>query len=198
LEKCADFEHEGKQVRASRLGYRITTKFGRVFFGRVFTHPHSIFTDEMLKPETQDLEVYLDGMDNICATHERVAQSYFADGTIALACPPLKALLHIMAYGRWEGKGADAAEVRSLFTREALLASDWYAARLEAKQAMDVALWSRHVKTLEAFVADGANASTTASLELAPRLASAREEAERVASPAYLASLRGTLGRQPL
>ena len=198
LEKCADFEHEGKKILASRLGYRITAKFGRTFFGRVFTHPHSIFTEEMLKPETQGMEIFVDGMDNICATHERVAQSYFADGTIALACPPLLALLHIMAHGQWEGKGADAPEVRALFTREALLASEWYAARLHAKQAADVVLWTRHVKTLEAFVADAANAPTVTSLGLGARLAAARTEAERVSTPAYLASLRGTLGRQPL
>jgi len=79
-----------------------------------------------------------------------------------------------------------------------LLASDWYAARLRAKQVADVALWARHVKTLEAFVADGANASTATGLGLAGRLAAARTEAERVTTPAYLASLRGTLGRQPL
>ncbi len=198
LEKCADFEHEGRRIHASRLGYRITEKFGRTFFGRVFTHPHSVFTDEMLRPETQDLAVFVDGMDNICATHERVAQSYFADGTIALACPPLKALLHIMAHGSFEGKGLEAPAVRTLFTRERLLASDWYAARLKAKQAADVALWTRHVRTLAAHVADPANAAAVAQLNLSARLAAAKAEAARVATPAYLESLRGTLGRQPL
>ena len=198
LEKCEDFEHEGKTVRASRLGYRITAKFGRVFFGRVFTHPHSIFTAEMLQPETQDLGIYVDGMDNICGTHERVAQSYFADGTVEMACPPLKALLHIMAHGRWEGKDLAAPEVRSLFARESLLASDWYAARLEAKQAADVALWSRHVQTLSGFIAGAGNAATVTRLGLGARLAAANAEAARVATPEYLESLRGTLGRQPL
>jgi hypothetical protein len=198
LEKCADFEQAGRKVHASRLGYRITARFSRVFFGRVFTHPHSIFTEEMLKPELQDPEIFADGMDNMCATHERVAKSYFDDGTIKMACPPFQALLHIMAHGTWEGKGLDAPEVRGLFTREALLASEWYGARLHAKQAADVALWSRHVKTLEAFVAQGANAATVANLGLAAKLAAARKEAERVSSPAYLAALGGTLGRQPL
>ncbi len=198
LEKCADFEHEGRKIPASRLGYRITAKFARTFFGRVFTHPHSIFTEEMLKPELQDLPIFVDGMDNICTTHERVAQSYFADGTVELACPPLKALLHIMAHGHWEGKGAEAPEVRALFTRDYLLASDWYAARLKSKQAADMALWTRHVKTLETFVAEGANAFVSTNLGLAARLETAKAEAARVATPTYLESLRGTLGRQPL
>jgi len=198
LEKCTDLEWEGRQLLASRLGYRITSKFGRVFFGRVFTHPHSIFTDEMLRPETQDMALFADGMDNICVTHQRVAQSYFDDGTIALACPPLRALLHIMAKGNFEGHGLDAPEVRGLFSREHLLASDWYAARLAAKQQADIALWTRHVSTLEDFMADPANKSVMARLRLAKRLADARAELAKVSARAYRDSLRGTLGRQPL
>jgi phosphoenolpyruvate carboxykinase (diphosphate) len=164
----------------------------------VFTHPHSVFTAEMLRPELQDMGCFVDGMDNICATHERVAQHYFADGTIGLACPPLRALLHIMAHGQYDGKGLDAPEVRALFTREALLASDWYAARLQAKQAADAALWTRHVQTLQQFTADPAHAATVKELGLAARLAAARTELARVTAPSYPDSLKGTLGRQPL
>jgi hypothetical protein len=198
LEKCEDFTWEGRRVLASRLGYRITAKFSRVFFGRIFTHPHSVFTAEMLRPEEQDMAVFVDGMDNICATHERVAKSYFADGTISLACPPLQALLHIMAEGSYQGRGLDATEVRMLFTRESLLASDWYAARLKAKQDTDVALWQRHVQTLEQFNLAPANAGTVEKLGLAARLTGARRELARVSTPAYRESLKGTLGRQPL
>ncbi|MFZ5496409.1 MAG: hypothetical protein ACOZE5_13880 [Verrucomicrobiota bacterium] len=198
LEKCPDLEWAGRKVLASRLGYRITAKFARVFFGRIFTHPHSIFTPEMLRPELQDMACFADGMDNICATHERVARHYFADGTITLACPPLQALLHIMAHGHFEGKGLDAPEVRGLFTRENLLASDWYAARLQAKQQTDIGLWTRHVQTLEKFTADPANVATVAQLGLTERLAAARAELAKVSAPAYLDSLKGTLGRQPL
>ena len=198
LEKCEDLTHDGRMIQASRLGYRITAKFGRTFFGRVFNHPHSVFTDEMLRPETQDLAVFADGMDNICATHQRVAQSYFDDGTIALACPPLRALLHIMAKGDFEGRGLDTPEVRKLFTREHLLASDWYEARLTAKQQADIALWTRHVRTLGEFIATVTNKAVTARLRLAKRLQDAQAELARVTDVAYLASLRGTIGRQPL
>ncbi|MGA3006978.1 MAG: hypothetical protein ABSE59_03705 [Opitutaceae bacterium] len=199
LEKCEDFEYEGKKVLASRLGYRITAKFGRVFLGRLFTHPHSIFTDEILRPEKQDPAVFADGMENICSTHQRVAQSYFADGTVALACPPLKALLEIMANGATSGgHGLDAPEVRALFTREHLLASEWYAARLEAKQAGDIALWRRHARTLEDYVANPRNADVVERLGLSLRLAAAKAEAARVARPEYRTALIGTLGVQPL
>ncbi|HXA14470.1 MAG TPA: hypothetical protein VNW23_05030, partial [Opitutaceae bacterium] len=199
IEKCEDFVYEGRKVLASRLGWRITAKFGRVFLGRVFTHPHSIFTHEILQPEKQDLAVFADGMDNICATHQRVAQSYFTDGTVALACPPLKALLEIMANGQTgAGHGLDAPEVRGLFTREHLLASDWYAARLEAKQKGDITLWQRHVRTLEEFCANPANADVVKRLGLSERLAAAKSEAACVAQKEYRATLVGTLGVQPL
>ncbi len=199
LERCEDFDLGGRRVLASRLGYRITAKFGRVFLGRLFTHPHSIFTDEMLQPERQDPAVFADGVDNICATHQRVAQSYFADGSVALACPPLRELLEIMAHGRAaDGCGLDAPRFRALFTREHLLASAWYAERLEAKQRGDVALWQRHVRTLGEFSANPANAGVVERLGLPGRLDAARVEAARVATAGYRVFLFGTLGVQPL
>jgi hypothetical protein len=199
LERCEDFEHEGRTVPASRLGYRITHRFVRIYFARVFAHPHAVFTPEMLKPETQDLAVFVDGIDNIVGTHRRVAESYFNDGSIALACPPLKALLEIMVEGRTSaGHGLDSPEVRKLFTREYLLASDWYAARLERKQQVDTRLWEENVKSLERFLDQPHYADVATRLGLAERLRAAREELARVKAPAYREGLVGTLGAQPL
>jgi len=104
FEKCEDFDFNGCKVQASRLGYRMTASFVRTFFGRVFSYPFAVFTDEMLRPEQQDMAVFADGVDNIVGTHKRVAESYFADGSIEMACPPLKAVLHIMARGSYEGR----------------------------------------------------------------------------------------------
>jgi hypothetical protein len=198
LEQCLDFEHEGKPVLGSRLGYRITRKFARTFFGRVFNHPHVVFTDEMLRPENQGLEIFVDGVANICATHQRVAQSYFDDATIEEACPPLAALLHIMAHGNWEGHGLDSPEVRGMFTREAVLASDWYQARIKSKQDWDTKIWARHVETLKRVIDNVANADVVQSLDLTGRLATAEAEQQRVAGDAYRESLIGTIGRQPI
>jgi hypothetical protein len=198
LEKCEDFTHEGKTVYASRLGYRITTRFVRIYFGRIFDHPHAVFTDEMLRPEMQDMAIFVDGMDNITTTHRRVAESYFADKSIDIAIPPLKALLHIMAYGQYEGKTLDDPSIRVLFTKEHMLASDWYAERLRAKQTAEVALWKRHVKYLENYL-DRPNCEDTAKrFNLKGRLENALAELRRVESPEYLASLQYTLGLQPL
>jgi len=198
LEKCADFTYDGKPVLASRLGYRITTRFVRVYFGRVFNHPHVVFTDEMLKPELQGMDVFVDGMDNICATHKRVAESYFADGGVAMACPPLKALLHIMAYGQFEGKDLNSPEIRALFTRENLLVSPWYKQRLDAKQKIETNLWKRHIAYLEAYLDRPSFADTVARLDLQGRLDHARRTLLAVESPAYREKLDGTLGVQPL
>ena len=73
LEELSDFTHEGKQVLASRLGYRITQHFVHGFFGKIFDNPGAVFTDEILRPEIQDMEVYVDGINNIVEAQQRVA-----------------------------------------------------------------------------------------------------------------------------
>jgi hypothetical protein len=198
LDKCRDFEHNGKTVLAGRLGYRINAKFVRRFFGRVFNHPYSVCTDEMLRPELQGMEVFVDGIDNIVTTQKRVAQMYFDDSSIAQACPPLKALLHIMVHDEWQGGGLDNPEFRKLFTRESLLASDWYAARLAAKQKVDRKLWRRHIEYLEKFLKRQSYADEAERLGIAARLAQAKKTAAEVDSPAYAESLRGTIGAEPI
>ena len=199
FEQLLDFEHRGKMVYASRLGYRITARFVRIYFGRLFPHPHVVFTDEMLRPEQQDMDIFADGVDTIVTTHQRVAESYFADGSIAMACPPLKALLEIMAHGKTAaGQGLDSPEVRGLFTRAHLLGSDWYRARLDAKQTAETTLWTHHVKSLETVLDQDGYADVIARLSLKSRLAHAKTELARVKSPAYRKSLDGTLGVQPL
>ncbi len=116
----------------------------------------------------------------------RVAQQYFEDGSVEAACPPLKALLHIMACGSYQGKGVDDPEVRGLFTREAMLASDWYRERLRVKQERDIALWKRHVAALEA-----------AAIDVKSQLSEARKQLARVSAAEYLKELVGTIGADP-
>ncbi len=197
LERCEDFDFNGQRVPASRLGWRITGRFVRHYFGRVFNYPHSVFTDEMMRPELQDMAVFADGVDNIVATARRVAEHYFADGGIELACPPLHALLHIMRDGQHEGRDLGHPEIRALFTRESLLASGWYAARLQAKQSNDVKFWQRRVKNLETFLARSNTRGVSTQLNVRERLDSAWAELRRASAPEYLGALRGTLGVQP-
>lgn len=183
LERVEDFEYEGRKVLASRLGYRITALFVDRFLGRLFELPGAVFPEELLRPEKQDMENFVAGVEAICEAQRTVALNYFEDGSVEAACPPVRALLHIMAYGHYNGKGVDDPSVRGMFTREALLASDWYAERLVTKQVRDIALWQRHVAALEAAGAEG--------------LEQAKLELARVSSPGYLAELRGTIGADP-
>lgn len=197
LERCEDFEVNGQRVLASRLGWRITGRFVRHYFGRVFNYPHSVFTDEMLRPELQDAAVFADGMENIVSTARGVAEHYFADGGVELACPPLRALLHIMRDGQHEGRDLNHLEIRALFTRDALLASDWYADRLKAKQTAEVKFWQKRVKNLEAFLARANTSGVSSQLNIRERLDSAWAELRCASTPEHLAALRGTLGLQP-
>lgn len=198
LDKCEDFGHDGRKVLASRLGYRINVRFVHYFFGRVFNHPHAVFTADMLKPELQDRAVFVDGMDNIVATQKRVAKMYFDDGSLRQACPPLNALLHIMLNDQWEGKGLDHVDVRKLFTRDYLLASDWYAARLKAKQSIDRKLWRRHIEYLDRFAKRPSHAGESERLGIPDRLSFARTMLEQVDSLDYTKSLVETLGAEPI
>src|SRR5690606_2612900 len=138
LERIDDFEESGELVPASRLGYRITQKFVETFFGRVFAEPRSVFTEELLRPAMQGREDYLDAIRHIAGTQQRVALAYFDDGGIEAAVPPLKALLHLMAHGHYEGRGIHDPEIRGLFDRDAVLSSDWYRERLVAKKDLRV------------------------------------------------------------
>ncbi|EEF60127.1 hypothetical protein [Pedosphaera parvula] len=198
LERCQDIEFGGNKVLASRLGYRITENFVRTFFGRVFNHPKAVFTDEMLHPEKQDLAIFADGMDNIVSTQKRVAESYFADGSMEMACPPLKALLHMMVHGHYEGWDVNHPEFRVLFTRDNVLASKWYAERLKAKQKQEIQLWQKHAAYLKAFLQRPNYGEEADRLGIKAKLESAWDMYHTVKSPEYLERLQGTIGVQPL
>jgi hypothetical protein len=198
LEKCEDFTYDNKKVLSSRLGWRITAGFVRTFFGRVFNYPHAVFTEEILRPEKQDMAIFADGMNNIVTTHKESAERYFADGSVAWACPPLQALLHIMAHGQHEGRGADDPEFRALFKRENVLASAWYAARLAARQEHDIQLWRDHATYLQNFLKKKNYAEEAKRLGIPARLEAAWDTYHKVKSPEYLAGLKGTIGLQPL
>ena len=197
LDKLEDFEFNGRTVRASRLGYRMNDRLATTYFGRIFLHPDVVFTDEMLRPELQDEQIYADSIDVIVQTHQRVAQLYIDDGTISEAVPPLRGLLEIMATGSTsEGWTLNSPEFRALFTRESVLVSDWYAARLDAKQAEDLRLAHEGIERLREYIDRPDAVSTAERIGLPQRLADLEETAQRIASDEYRASLVGTVGRQ--
>ena len=128
--------------------------------------------------------MFVAGVEAIVETQRNVALNYFEDGSVDAACPPIKALLHIMAHGSYQGMSENSAKFRAMFSRDTVLASDWYRQRLRAKQSQDVALWMRHQKALER-------------AGCADRLPAVRAHLNRVTSVAYLAELSGTIGADP-
>ena len=192
LEKLEDFEYKGATVLASRLGYRITKGFVHAYFGKIFDNPTTVFDDAMLKPETQDMDVYVDGIHNITSAQRRVAQRYIDDGTIEGACPPIKALLYIMAEGSYHGKNANHPEIRRLFSRKCLLTSDWYQQRLALKQQLDVQLGHKHVDYLRHRLNIVTEPDEKTNLE--KQIVTAKDKLQFLESADYLSSLQGTIG----
>ena len=136
-------------------------------------------------------------MENIVQAMRTAAESYFADGSIAQAVPPLRALLHVMRDGAWEGHGAAAPEFRALFEPAAVVGSDWYRARLAAQQRRDIAHWDQRADYLEKFLTRQNYAEVAERLHIRDRLAKARAAATFARASDYVDSLVGTLGVDP-
>lgn len=194
FEKLEDFEFNGVQVPASRLGYRMTEVFCYKYLGKIFDEPRSVFSDDILKPEKQGMEAFVDGVLNIANGHKKAALNYFKDGSVEDAIPPIKALLNIMAYGEYEGHTIDSSEVRDLFKKETVLASDWYAERLRNKQAVDCNLMRKKIDNLDAFIVNPINASVIEEFHYNEKLRTARETLKYYQTEAYFETLKGTIG----
>ncbi len=199
MEPVADIPQSGGSViPARRLGYRITRRFVQRYFGRVFDNPATVFDDRILRPETQDPESFADGVQYIMEAYQRVALRYFEDGSIEEACPPLKALLHIMAYGHFEGKDERDPVIRQLFNREAVLQSDWYQARLKTRQSREQELWLRHLNSVSDYLQNQHGVSPAFREQLEQRKELAAQMLEKVSAASYLDQLQGSLGADPL
>lgn len=195
LEKVEDIDYKGKTYKASRLGYRINELFLHNFLGKIFINPTKVFSSEVLKPEEQSMENYVAGLCNIIGAQKRVAQQYIDDGSIEDACPPLKALLHIMASGTWNGMDEKAPAFREMFTLDYLLKSDWYQERLKYKQERDIELYRRHESYLEELSKE--NLYVRHTLLVSEKQQFVQETLKRLGSETYLKSLVGTIGIDP-
>lgn len=194
LERCADFAHDSKPVLASRLGYRITSRFMEVYGGRVFTTPDMVFTPDMLRPEEQDRGVFADAMDNIVSAHQWVADQYFRDGSVEMAVPPLRALLHVMAHGQFEGMTLQDPKLRAQFTYESVVNSPWYTRRLEKRRERERTFLQQTVARIDAFLARPEYRSEAARLGVSQRLNDVRRRLSLLDAPGCIDALRGTIG----
>ena len=196
LEKCEPYDEDNQTIPANILGYRITQRFVTNFFGRLFGNPDALFEERMLKPEKQDQSIFSEGIRLIQSTHKQVAQHYFEDGSYQDACPPLKALLHIMIEGEYQGMTLESPAFRNLFTRENLLSSDWYHERLQAGQNKQNAQWKKHLQYLDTCLQKGTTDEQQRD-EIQKKIQYAQSQLDKTAAPDYLENLHGTIGLDP-
>ena len=168
------------------------------YMGRVFDEPQAVFSEKILKPELQDMESFADGINNIVEAQKKIALEYFSDGSVESAIPPLKALLHIMAYGHYNGKVIEDKEIRNLFTRESVISSDWYKKRLIQKQENEIALFEKHILYIQQFIANPINAPIIKDKKIDEKLKNVETELTKIKSDDYLQGLYGTIGVDPL
>ena len=199
IKKVEDLEHNGEIIKASCLGSRITESFVIKFFGRVFNEPGSVFTSEMLRPEEQGIEDYVDGIKNITETQQRVAKNYIEDGSIDLAIPPLRDLLQIMANGKTDdGRDINDRSVRDGFKWENVQKESWYRDRLVAKAKKRCQALGHHVKSLESFLKKEHYEGEAKRLRLQERLEWTKAELTRMETgeQEYIDSIFGSIGLQ--
>src|SRR5690606_10228956 len=101
---------------------------------------------------------------------------------------------HIMAYGHFDGKSIDDPNIRGLFDRESLLASDWYRERLVTKQQRDLALWRQHHELIIDRMNETENGDPDEYSELESKLERIENKLEELRTPDYIERLKGTLG----
>jgi hypothetical protein len=194
LEKLENFNHQGKQIIASRLGYRITAEFVHAYMGKIFDNPDVVFDEAILKPETQDMDAFADGVCNIVEAQQRVAQGYIDDGSVNNACPPLKALIYIMAEGQYQGMGVEHADIHRMFTADYLLRCDWYQQRLSIQQQRDIQLWQRHASYIRSILANAHVIEYAEQIALRIKLAEVEKQLHYLRSNEYLENLQGSIG----
>lgn len=198
LEKVEDFEYDGEFIPASLLGYRITIKFVHHFMGRIFSNPDAVFNEEMLRPELQDLQTFVDSMKNLTITEKRVAEGLMKDGTYETLCPPLQALVNIMISGTYNGMDRNHPEFRKMFTLESVMNSTWYQKRLENKQQKDIRFWEDNIAYFENILKMRNYKEAIERMNLQDRLKTSKAKLVEVKSKAYLESLIGTIGADPM
>jgi len=112
--------------------------------------PERAFRRRVSPPEKQDLDVFADGVDNIVGAMREAAGT--TSPTAPSSRPCRRCARCSTSCATENGKTATPTiEFRALFTRESVLASDWYRARLEAQRTVDTHLLDSQARYLEKF-----------------------------------------------
>ncbi len=193
LEKCNDFVYNDRTVLFSRLGYRITKKFVKIFAGRVLSTPEALFEEEILYPEKQDINIFVESMSNIIESHKNAADIILSSPEIEHAIPPLKALLYIMRDNVYDGMTLASARFRNMFNRENVITSEWYKARLKNKQQHYIEHLKNGQKYIQNYIKSHQNDDNINIFE--DKLNQVNDKLIYVNSEKYINNLIGTIGR---
>ena len=85
-----------------------------------------------------------------------------------------------------------------MFSKHALLESDWYKQRLVTQQSRDASLWKRHIDALTAFDSDETHTDIALAMNIKGKLLKAKNKLDTIHNPDYIDSLKGTIGADPL
>ena len=160
----------------------------------MFETASAVFPEDILRPEKQDLETFVLGMHSIVEAQTCAARNYFEEGSVDAACPPLKALLHIMVHGDYQGMRIGdpglpgAVHPRKRAGQRLVPGAPAHQAGI-ATSACGTATWPRWRRSVEHFRSPG--------IDVEYRLAYARQQSDSRHSPAYLKELFGTIGADP-
>ncbi|EDR27680.1 hypothetical protein, conserved [Entamoeba dispar SAW760] len=193
LEPCPDVTYNGKTYSGKRLGYRITKDFTVHYFSSIFSVPNSVMPEDFLKPELQDLAIYADSYEYIEQTDKGVAMNYIKDGTVEGACPPLKALIYIMANGEYNGMTRESKEFRDMFDAKTILNSEWYKERLITRQKLEINKLNKDLAYLNKTITEKPRLAET----LNKQIIAVKEELQYVSSEEYLIDIDGSIGTDP-
>jgi hypothetical protein len=111
------------------------------------------------------------------------------------ACEPLKALLHIMCTGNYNGQKIDSESVRNLFKVENMLASSWYQDRLSTQRNVDRNLWYQHLEYIDQAI--NKTKDHEIHKQLQDRRASIKSKLAEIESESYVKNLIGYIGADP-
>ncbi len=89
-------------------------------------------------------------------------------------------------------------ELRKFFTREYVINSDWYKARLARKQQIDINFQESQIEYINTFINNPLNENTIDELQLNEKIKEAKIQLEYFKSESYLNDLIGTIGADPL
>lgn len=108
LEKVNDMVYLGQKVKSSILGYRITQKFVKKYFARIFDSVENLFPDEVLHVEKQSMEHFARGVNFIYTNIVKVVNEYFEDKSYNELIEPLQILFQIIKLGEYKGMNLES------------------------------------------------------------------------------------------